>query len=194
MTTGPHTFDPESDIRPRLISTPCKSCGLPRSAAVHKMVTDTTPAIRRARDVMIKYFGWRVKHTMGRATELTTQMLHTALNREEIARELFIIDSEQANFEFTGKIWDNTGDTSPVKRQYLMMADRLIAFLVGDTVPTLKPQPQPSASARTGIHFDPPRHHQPPFQQLPPPPSADAAIIRAVEQENLRRRRIDRNW
>lgn len=180
-TTGPHAFDPESDIRPRLISTPCKNCGLPRSAAVHKIVTAPTSAIVRARDIMIEYFGWRWNHTRGRATELTTKMLHVALNREEIARELFIIDSEQSNFEFTGKIWDNTGDTSPVKRQYLMMADRLIAFLVGDTVPTLKPQSGPQ------VHFDQSvRAQTPPFQQLPPPPAAAAAIHRLIEQDRNR--------
>jgi hypothetical protein len=178
-TTGPHPFDPEADIRPRLISTPCKGCGLPRSAAVHQVVTAATPAVTNARNVMIKYFGWRFNHTQGRATELTVKMLRAALGREEIARELFIIDSEQSNFEFTGKIWDNTGDTSPVKRQYLMMADRLIAFIIGDLVPTLKSQPGPP------IHFDPPRST--PFYQPPPSPETQAVVQRLIERDRNRR-------
>lgn len=139
-----------------------------------------TDAVARAADVMIKYFGWRRNHTEGRATELTVKMLRAALKRDNLARQLFILDTDQPNTEFAGRMWDKTGDDSPVKRQYFKLADGLIDWTVGDMPGTSTP-----AQSEVSIHFDPPR--TPPFQQLPPPPAAAAAIHRLIEQDRNRR-------
>lgn len=134
-----------------------------------------TDAVARAADVMIKYFGWRRNHTEGRATELTVSMLRAALKRDNLARALFILDTDQPNSHFAGQIWDSAPDESPVKERYFKLADGLIDWTVGD-MPTLKAQPHVHFDSAPSVHIVPPSS----------PPGAAAAVYRLMEQDRNR--------
>lgn len=123
-----------------------------------------TDAIVRARDVMINYFGWRFNHTQGRATELTTRMLKTALNREDIAKALFLEDTRQPNREFAAGIWDNASNNSRVRRHYLDLAEAVIKLVIGQQAPSTTTTPPTT-----------PQIHITPNPAIPPMPMADQA-------------------
>lgn len=86
-----------------------------------------TPAVRRAADELE-----RREHEV----EFYDVIAHAAIKAfwddEEVARALFVSDSEQP-LAFALRIWDEARDDSPVKRLFRTHAMKIRTLLLGDS-------------------------------------------------------------
>jgi hypothetical protein len=88
-----------------------------------------TDAIHRAlEEVAIRAQGG--VHSVQEAEEVAVATVSAALQVDELARDLFVIDSDQPR-DFAIRIWNEARDDSPVKRLFLTHAMKLRVLILG---------------------------------------------------------------
>ena len=101
------------------------------STPVVPITAKLTPSVERASSILQRYIRQQGPNAQVKVRNLTVELLKAALNREEIARMLFIIDSNQPDPEIGGKVWDESPVDSPVKSRYRIFADGISMMVTG---------------------------------------------------------------
>ena len=93
-----------------------------------------TPAMKRAAEAMEDSAMRLIGHDLGTTSRdrIALDTIKAFWDNEEVARALFVSDSEQP-LAFALRIWDEARDDSPVKRFFRTQAMKIRTLLLGDS-------------------------------------------------------------